>query len=234
MVSQFNPSGSLYGGENYFASVLWDQGCLGLVRGKQIYSSKLLIRIMFSITEVIYSLTFLWAAAQKTDPFVFEQKCPFKNFKYSLRPSSPGPSGGGAGKGRKASTYVSGIWISASKTSMRNTDWRRWHKYIRPFFLFALIGNLIAQPTRGATRGWNSHSGDVVASSPSFSSPATREPWRTCSQVTWNRPFPVAPSLCFKARLCAKLLIWLKIGDGQHMTPTLSCIGSYMTFRASL
>jgi len=30
-------------------------------------------------------------------------------------PSSPGRSGGGAGKGRRACNYVSGIWISASK-----------------------------------------------------------------------------------------------------------------------
>ena len=54
---------------------------------------------------------------------------------------------------------------------------------IRPFFGFVLIGNLIAQSTRGATGGWNSHSRDVAASSPSFSCPATRVPWRTCSQA---------------------------------------------------
>ena len=34
----------------------------------------------------------------------------------SLRPSSPGRSGGGAGKGREACNYVSGIWIPASKS----------------------------------------------------------------------------------------------------------------------
>ena len=33
----------------------------------------------------------------------------------SLRSSSPGRSGGGAGKGRRSCNYVSGIWISASK-----------------------------------------------------------------------------------------------------------------------
>ena len=33
----------------------------------------------------------------------------------SLRSSSPGRSGGGAGKGRRPCNYVSGIWISASK-----------------------------------------------------------------------------------------------------------------------
>ena len=37
-------------------------------------------------------------------------------FWTSLRASSPGRSGGGAGKGRKACNYVSGIWISASKS----------------------------------------------------------------------------------------------------------------------
>ena len=54
---------------------------------------------------------------------------------------------------------------------------------IRPFFRFALIENLKAQSTRGATGGWNSYSRDVVASSPSFSCPATRVPSRTCSQA---------------------------------------------------
>ena len=33
----------------------------------------------------------------------------------------------GGGKGKRACKYVSGIWISASKKSMRNVDWRRWH-----------------------------------------------------------------------------------------------------------
>ena len=46
----------------------------------------------------------------------------------SLRASSPGHSGGRAGKGRRACTYVSGIWISASKKSMQNPDWQRWHQ----------------------------------------------------------------------------------------------------------
>ena len=42
---------------------------------------------------------------------------------HNLRTSSPGSSGGGMGKGRRACNCVSGIWISAS----RNADWRRWH-----------------------------------------------------------------------------------------------------------
>ena len=45
----------------------------------------------------------------------------------SLRASSPGRSGGKAGKGRGACNYVTGIWIYALKKSMRNADWRRWH-----------------------------------------------------------------------------------------------------------
>ena len=32
----------------------------------------------------------------------------------------------GAGKGRRACNYASAIWISASKKSSRNADWRRW------------------------------------------------------------------------------------------------------------
>ena len=198
MVSQFNPSGSLYGGENYFASVLWDQGCLGLViKGE----ANLFINVTH-LNHLLHHRSYLFphlfiSRRTKDWPIVFEKKWPLKNFKYSLRASSPWPSRGGAGKERRASNYVSGIWISASKTSMRNTDWRRWHKHIRAFFLFALIGNLIAQPTRGATRGWNSHSRDVVASSPSFSCPAVKVPWRTCSQAIWNRPFSGCPKPLF-------------------------------------
>ena len=34
---------------------------------------------------------------------------------------------------------------------------------------------------------------------------------------------------------CERMMLqWLKIGDGQHMTPALSCIGGFMSFRASL
>ena len=45
--------------------------------------------------------------------------------KSSLRASSPGRSGGGKGKGRsrrRACNYVSGIWIPASKKSMRKCE----------------------------------------------------------------------------------------------------------------
>ena len=46
---------------------------------------------------------------------------------HSLWASSPGHSGSRAGKGRRACYYVSGIWITASKKSMRNADWWRWY-----------------------------------------------------------------------------------------------------------
>ena len=45
----------------------------------------------------------------------------------SLRACSLGGSGGGAGKGRRVRHCVFGIWMSASKTLMRNFHWRRWH-----------------------------------------------------------------------------------------------------------
>ena len=45
----------------------------------------------------------------------------------SLRASSPGRSGSGAGKGRRACNYISRIWISALKKPSKNVDWRGWH-----------------------------------------------------------------------------------------------------------
>ena len=44
-----------------------------------------------------------------------------------LRASSPGHSGGRAGKGRKLATMSLKFEHSASKKSMRNVDWQRWH-----------------------------------------------------------------------------------------------------------
>ena len=38
-----------------------------------------------------------------------------------------GTSGGGEGKGRRAYSYVSGIWISTSQKLVWNADWWRWH-----------------------------------------------------------------------------------------------------------
>ena len=100
----------------------------------------------------------------------------------SLRASFPERSGVRKGKGRRACNYVSKIWISASKKSMRNADWRSditndvitlgkcfsMFVYIRARFPFALIdGNLTVQST-GSHRGywrWSLHPRDVVASS---------------------------------------------------------------------
>ena len=44
-----------------------------------------------------------------------------------LSPGSLGCSGSWVGKGRRACNYISGIWISASKKSIRNADLQRWH-----------------------------------------------------------------------------------------------------------
>ena len=65
--------------------------------------------------------------------------------------------------------------------------------YILASFRFALIGgSLTAESTgshRGIGGGWNSSSRDVVASSPSFSLPAARAPWRACSQAKIKNAF---------------------------------------------
>ena len=58
--------------------------------------------------------------------------------------------------------------------------------YLRACFRFAVIGGkLTAQATREpqGNWSWNSNSRDVVASSPSFSCPATQAPQRACSQA---------------------------------------------------
>ena len=116
-----------------------------------------------------------------------------------LRANSPGRSGGGGGK-RKESTSFSGIRISASKKSMRNADWRRWHKLWRHFpwhVFFNACLHSRSFPLRadwrkfdssvnGEPQGnwrWNSNSRIVVARSPSFFRPAARARWRTCSQA---------------------------------------------------
>ena len=120
----------------------------------------------------------------------------------SLRASSPGRSGRGAGKAWKwACNYVSGIWISALKNSrcevlIGGDDFSNdvitlrmcysMFVYICTRFPFPLIGgNLTAQST-GSHRGigggikFQSSFREVVASSPSFSRPAARAPRRAC------------------------------------------------------
>ena len=110
----------------------------------------------------------------------------------SLRASSLACAGGGAGKGRRACNFISGIWISASKKSMRNADWQRWwHHYSWHMFFKVCLhsrslplradwrksNNSVDREAQGNWR-WNSNSRDVVASCPSFSRPAARVPWR--------------------------------------------------------
>ena len=62
--------------------------------------------------------------------------------------------------------------------------------YIYAHFCFALIGRNLAVQSTGKPKGnwrWNSNFRDVVASSPSFSHPATRAPWRPCSQAIFYK-----------------------------------------------
>ena len=130
--------------------------------------------------------------------------------KSSLRASSPGRSGGGKGKGRsrrRACNYVSGIWIPASKKSMRKceilsggddisndvitlgTCFSMFVLHSRSFPLHADWRKSDSSVDGEPQGNWrrNSNSGDVVASSPTFSRPAARAPWRACSQVKANR-----------------------------------------------
>ena len=51
----------------------------------------------------------------------------YPQFLVSRWASSRARSGSGAGKGRRTCNYLSGIWTTASKKSMQNADWRRWH-----------------------------------------------------------------------------------------------------------
>ena len=106
----------------------------------------------------------------------------------SLWASCPGRSGGGAGKGRRTRNYA-GIWISASKKSMRNGDWRRWHHY--PWHVFFNVssqsrsfpiranwrksGRSVDGKPQGNWR-WNSNSRDLRHSCKlSFFSPPRRK-----------------------------------------------------------
>ena len=59
--------------------------------------------------------------------------------------------------------------------------------YIRARFRFALVGGNLAVQLTGSLGNWrwNSNSRDVVASSPSFSRPASRAPRKACSQAVW-------------------------------------------------
>ena len=130
----------------------------------------------------------------------------------SPRTSPPGRSSGGLGKGGRACSYVSGIWLSASK----KVDPKCWltemtlamtslplafgfvcfsmFVYIRARFRFALIGgNLTAQGREGgrepqANLRWNSNCRDVDASS-SFCRPTARAPRRAYSLTGYLGPW---------------------------------------------
>ena len=144
---------------------------------------------------------------------------PLFNFFSSLRASSLWHSGGGAGKGRRACNYVSELWISASKSRCEmlvgegdissdvcsclpscsfplRADWQK-------------SDSSVDREPQGNWR-WNSNSRDVVASSRSFSRPASRAPRRAFSQAIflWPSPrdlIPLSPNRERKA-LCWKYL----------------------------
>ena len=134
--------------------------------------------------EIVYLLSLItaWTSNSNADNRILSKLCTFElppnwlmqawksnkigpdqSVHANLRSSSPGRSGGGAGKGRRACNYVYGIWTSASKKSMRNADNSNdviipgtcfsMFVNIHALFRFALIGgNLTAQST-GSHRG---------------------------------------------------------------------------------
>ena len=133
---------------------------------------------------------------------------------YSLWASSPGRSGGEAGKGRRACNYVAGIWISASKrlcelliggddisndvitlgSCFFNVCLRS-----RSFPLHAdwrKSDSSVDEEPQGNWR-WNSNFRCVVASSPSFPRCTARAPGRACSQASLScSSFSKARSFC--------------------------------------
>ena len=151
---------------------------------------------------------------------------PLFNFFFSLRASSLWHSGGGAGKGRRACNYVSELWISASKSRCEmlvgegdiSSDVIILCLCFSMFVYFVLVSasrwlaEIWKLSRQGATGNWrwNSNSRDVVASSPSFSRPASRAPRRAFSQAIflWPSPrdlIPLSPNREPKA-LCWKYL----------------------------
>ena len=151
-------------------------------------------------------------------------KRPLFNFFSSLRARSPWRSGGGAGKGRRACNYVSEIWIPAWKSRCwlakvtLVTSSLSLARVFQCLFTFVLVSaslwlaEIWKLSRQGATGNWrwNSNSRDVVASSPSFSRPASRGPRRAFSQAIflWSSPrdlIPLSPNREPKA-LCWKYL----------------------------
>ena len=122
----------------------------------------------------------------------------------SLRASSPGRSGGGAGKGRRPCNYVSGIWISASKRRRKmliggydiSNDiitlgtFFSMFVYIRARSCFALIGGNLTAQSAGSHRGIG---GGVQICKPSFLFPSRRQR----APESWSRipaPFSRHPT----------------------------------------
>ena len=104
----------------------------------------------------------------------------------SLRASSPGHSGGRAGKGRRACSYVSGMWIpppcgSSRQLSYQISDQREAKKRanVRMSSPSISISNRRFRCRYSNSRG-------VVGSSSSFSCPAARGPRRAWSQAIFE------------------------------------------------
>ena len=122
--------------------------------------------------------------------------------------SSPGCSGGAAGKGRRACNYVSGIWIPPPIPLWLPIDWAVRFRPISakrkraPILINIekhvkarancndVISNVISLNQHFAStfsRQRCSNIRDVVARSPSFSCPAARAPQRACSLVNCTK-----------------------------------------------
>ena len=137
-----------------------------------------------------------------------ELKSLFK-IRTSLWASSRGCSGGGAGKGRRACNYVSGIWICALTNRKRrckmligrddiNNDTISlgmcfsMFVYTCTHFCFPLIGRNLTARSTGSHRGIGGgiqipekrHSCKAVRS-PSFSCPFAKAPQRACLQAKY-------------------------------------------------
>ena len=104
----------------------------------------------------------------------------------SLRASSPGHPGGRAGKGRRACSYVSGMWIpppcgSSRRLSYQISDQREAKKRanVRMSSPSISISNRRFRCRYSNSRG-------VVGSSSSFSRPTARGPRRACSQAIFK------------------------------------------------
>ena len=110
---------------------------------------------------VLFPLIFLLTCVMGKVIYLHE----FVDISFSLRANSLGRYGGGAGKGRRACNYVSGIWISASKKSMRNAYWQRWisNEVISPGTSFSVFVYIHARFLRAEWRKFDSSVGRGAA-----------------------------------------------------------------------